>query len=115
MKILFFRTGSLGDQLIAVPSIWAIRDAFPAGDFYLLSNSPAEGGRVSGKDLFERSDLFKGFLQYPSLGGGKWPFSGWRKAIRVWSDLRNLKLDAIVYLAPSQRTASQMWRDKLFF
>jgi len=115
MNVLVFRIGSLGDHLIALPAIWAARDAFPYDDFYLLGNSSSERNRVSGRSLFEKTGLFKDFFQYPSWNCGGWSLSRWVRMIDTWKRLRNLKLDAVVYLAPLNRTTFQMWRDKLFF
>lgn len=114
MKILIYRIGSLGDNLVALPAIIAIKNKFPTSKLYLLSDIQSNS-LISGKDVFEGSGLFEGYIQYPS-GVGLF-----RKILQLFVflglliRLKNFHFYILGYLAPSDRTKSQIKRDLLFF
>lgn len=114
-KILIFRIGSLGDNLVALPAIWTVRKNYPKAKLYLLGNRLLALSRVLGQEIFDGSDLFEGYFQYPVIAGLiGWflrPFQMFLLLLR----LRIKKFDTLVYLAPSSRTEKQINRDRLFF
>src|ERR1035441_1057995 len=115
MKILVFRIGSLGDNLIAIPSFWAVKETFPNSEITLLSNKHFDSKLVLGQEVFDGSNLFSTYLQYP--GGSRFvdkllrPF---HIAI-LWFSIKIKKFDVLVYLAPSLRNGKQINRDSFFF
>lgn len=115
MKILVFRIGSLGDNLVAIPAIQAIKENYPKTRLYLLGNKLFASPRVLGQEIFEGSGLFTGYFQYPVIAG--WigrlirPFRMFLLLLR----LRIEKFDALVYLAPTERQKKQVQRDRRFF
>ena len=114
-RVLVYRIGSLGDTMIAVPAIHALRVHFGDAHLALLGNRTRGSRRVLARVLFERSGLFDGFIEYyGDLGAGSR-----RQRIGAFGRLlRTLRLggfDTLVYLAPADRTPAQVRRDRLFF
>ncbi|HTA17076.1 MAG TPA: glycosyltransferase family 9 protein, partial [bacterium] len=112
--ILVYRTGSLGDTVIALPALWALKQNFPSAEFHLLSNQSAESSRIASKSLFEGSDIFAGFIGYP-LGGPMGRLGAAWRSLTLLRRLRSMRFDAVAYLAPSNRTPKQVRRDRVFF
>ena len=116
-KILVYRIGSLGDNLVALPAIHAVRRQFPNSPIYHLGSIFPSSGRVVGAEVFENSGLFKGYFVYPSPTG----FTRFQKIFsffhffKLWIFLKLEKFDILVYLAPSNRSGRQLRRDKFFF
>jgi heptosyltransferase III len=114
-KNIIYRIGSLGDNLVALPSIWAVKDNFPDSKIYLLSNQPTKHNRVTGSSVFDGSNLFQGFLTYPSN------LNFWQRMfqpilfLKLLIQLRFYRFDTLIYLAPSERRKNQIHRDRLFF
>src|ERR1051325_2849202 len=111
-SILIFRIGQLGDSLVALPSFWALRSHFAGAKLTLLCDQHPEKSYVLGADLFSHGGLVDDFETYTIRRGF---------LIRLFhfgsllAHLRSKKYDALVYLAPSGRTLSQIRRDFLFF
>lgn len=113
-KILVYRLGSLGDTVIALPALWALKKNFPSAEFHLLGSQPAGGSRIAGKALFEGGDFFAGYIGYRLEGPLGRLGAAWR-SLGLLRRLRSMRFDAVAYLAPSNRTAKQLGRDRLFF
>lgn len=106
--VLIFRTGSLGDTVVALPSLHVVAAAFRDRPRLLLTQAPGGGKAASIQAVLEHSGLVDGFLDYdPAL---PW----WREARRIRRRVRELGADTLVYLAP-RRTLLQVLRDRLFF
>jgi heptosyltransferase III len=114
-RILVYRIGSLGDTIVALPALWALKQNYPDTAFYLLSDNQMGQGRVASQSLFEGSDIFDGYISYPIHRGfwSRWavPFQ-WLRLLRT---LRTGRFDAVAYLAPSRRRPAQVTRDRIFF
>ena len=111
-RILVYRIGSLGDTLIALPAFHAIRQHFPGAFIALLNNAHEDRKRVMAQSVLPSEGLFDGWLTYPTGFSGTASF---KEQIRLLFELRRLKFDTLVYLAPRLRTAKQVTRDKVFF
>jgi len=114
-RVLVYRIGSLGDTMIALPAIHAMRTHYRDAHLALLGNRTRGSRRVLARVLFERSGLFDEFIEYyGDLGAGTY-----RQRIgafgRLWWTLHRSGFDTLVYLAPADRTAAQIRRDRLFF
>ncbi len=116
-KTLIFRIGSLGDNLLALPSVWTVRENFSEGFLFILGSKFLGSNRVMAQEVFGKSDPFKGFYKYPNpmslgpLGKLMMPvLMGWLLFV-----LRREGFDTLVYLAPSARTTQQVERDLKFF
>src|SRR2546423_14441835 len=104
MKILVFRIGQLGDTLVALPAIWAIRRHFKNASLTLLCDYHPGKGYVLDPDLLTGTGIFDSFELYP-VGG-----CGWDRLMRPFHllgllrRLRKQRFDMVVYLAPSLRS-----------
>lgn len=112
-RILVFRAGHLGDNLVALPAFWALRDAFPDSQLTYLSNADDADNPhyVTARGIFPEAGLFDDWISYPNLEGvtGVW------RLLKLALSLRRLKFDAVVYMTTRTRTARQVNRDKRFF
>lgn len=110
--VLVFRAGQLGDTLIALPAIAAIRDRHPGDRLVLLTEQRIkELQRVSAWDVLGPTGWFDEVLYYRPVEGG------WGKLTAAWkllALLRSLNPDVIYNLAP-ERSPVQIRRDRLFF
>ena len=115
MKVLVFRIGQLGDTIIALPAMWAIRQHFKTASLTLLCDHHPGEGYVPAADLLLGTGIFDSFECYPVERRG---FRRWLQPFRIFLLLRRLrreKFAAVVYLAPSIRSAEQLSRDRQFF
>jgi ADP-heptose:LPS heptosyltransferase len=108
-NILFFRTGSLGDILCALPVFRAVKRTFPGSRLMLLTKKEEVFSRepltsVLGADLFEE------IIYYESAD-----LSGFRKASLLLSALRGRKIDTLFYLGQYDAPLIRLIRDMIFF
>ena len=114
-NILIFRIGQLGDTLVSVPAMWAIREHFPDARTTLLCDGHVGKRYVLASDVLEGSGLVDNFILYPV------DRSRVGRVLKVWqmlillARLRAARFDALVYLVPSQRIPYQIKRDIRFF
>lgn len=99
--------GSLGDTLVTIPALKAVRNHF-GGDARIdvLHNSPVST-EVSSAEVLRACNLTNFFLSYCSHNA--------YSILRLWLKLVRNKYHGVVYLAPSDRTLLQVWRDRFFF
>jgi heptosyltransferase III len=109
-RILIFRIGELGDTLIALPAMRAIRDAFPLAHIALLGNADYRGRHVTPQQVLPAKGLIDEWISYPSDYRG-----AFANRLRLLRKLRRGRYDILVYLAPRRRSASAVRRDLLFF
>src|SRR5882672_505256 len=103
MRILVFRIGQLGDTIVALPAMWAVRKHFPNAKLTLLCDRHPGKPRVLAADLLRGAGIFDAFESYvvDDSTGGKIarPF----RMLELLRRLRAGKFDTLVYLAPSTR------------
>jgi ADP-heptose:LPS heptosyltransferase len=107
-SILVYRLGSLGDTVIALPSLHRVRRSFPKATLVMLTNKP-----VSGKAAALEAILGDGYFSHHSLC---YP-SGTRNPLHFISllfTIRRLRITTMVYLAAA-RSRKDVWRDRIFF
>lgn len=110
LRILIYRFGQLGDTIVALPALWAIRRAFPQASLtYLTSDHPGRGF-VLPQEILPREGLVDDWLAYRREGPGKF-----RGLIQLWRTLRARPFDLLVYLVPRMRPRLSVWRDLAFF
>lgn len=118
-RVVVFHVGSLGDTLVALPSFWAVRDAFPHARRVMLTKRPARDTIPVGRDILEGSGLFDDYLLFEgdhhAYGRNLQPWRKWLGVLNLVRKLRAGRFDLAVYLAPSARDPAQVRRDKLFF
>ena len=109
--VLVYQIGSLGDTLVSIPAYRAVRRHFgPRARILVLHNAPPNA-RASPHQVLEGSGLVDGAVTFRQYAGR----STWKTWLEVWAKLRRLRPEAVAYLAPSERSARQVERDRLFF
>jgi len=110
--ILVYQTGSIGDTVVTIPALKAIRRHYgPDTEICLLHETRREVNTTPA-DLLAGSPEVDRFLSYPLA---KKKGRKFLSAAVLWWRLRHENFQAVVYLAPSQRTAEQVKRDARFF
>lgn len=109
-KILLYLIGSLGDTLVAIPALRAVRRHFRDAELILLQNVHS-GGIVQASQVLPE-ELIDGYLNY---AGGTEKFGQASRFYNLWRELRRQKFQAAVYLVISERAARSVRRDRLFF
>lgn len=112
-RVLVFRYGQLGDTLVSLPSLWAIREHFPDSHISWLSESTDGTTWIGPKDILPGPPVINAFHSYKIPAG---------KAARIYHALqllywlRRSRFDVLVYLAPRLRTdPRRAERDRQFF
>ena len=112
-RVLVYRIGQLGDTIVALPAMRAIRDHFPDAHIELLCDRHEKSNYILAADVLAPTGLFDGFITY-DVGAARTVLPRSRFAALA-PLLRRKRFDTIVYLAPSQRWRRQIVRDRLFF
>ena len=110
-RILVFRVGHLGDTVIALPALWAIKRKFPRAHIALLSNLYTEADRIGPVNLIPKEGLINEWITYPSNDKR----GGIVDMARLLATLRQKQFDTLAYLAPRIRTSRDIRRDLFFF
>lgn len=110
-RILIFRTGHLGDAVIALPAFWAIRNAFPGSHITLLTNTANNNGYLSAGEVLPAKGLIDAVVAYSPLSG----FSSSTAAISLIARLRKGKYGQLFYMPSRVRSAGTIQRDRRFF
>lgn len=106
-RILVFRIGQLGDTIIALPAMWAIRQHFQSAHISLLSDSHETSSYILPQMILPSEGLFDQWLTYP--------IKYLQGYLELMIAIRRQNFDTLVYLAPSVRSLPQVWRDLFFF
>ncbi|RJX16607.1 MAG: glycosyltransferase family 9 protein [Desulforudis sp.] len=110
--ILIFRTGQLGDTLVAMPAIQAIRTHYPQHRLVLLTDQYGEGvGMISSWTVLEPTGWFDDVVFYSPSPTMRGKFSN---LIHLVRKLKQLRIGRVFDLSP-ERTGRQYWRDRFFF
>ena len=108
--VLVFHTGSLGDTIISIPALRAIRKHWRGQEITLLHN--ATPVHLAGpEELLSELGLVDKFLTYPATGGSLRRMIG---AIRCLCTLRRKQFDTVIYLL-RDRPADSVRRDGIYF
>jgi len=100
-RILIFRVGNIGDILVTMPLLSALRRRFPRAYICLLT-SPGQAGAPGAKDLITSLDWVDEILTYNAADLGSW---GRRKALlrRLHTDHFDLFIELSQALTPLSR------------
>ncbi|WP_263378709.1 glycosyltransferase family 9 protein [Granulicella paludicola] len=107
-RVLIYRLGSLGDMVVALPSLHLIARAFPDADRRLLTNLPVHSKAPAAEAVLGGIGLIGGYFGYPA-GTRSW----FELAKLVWS-IRRWKPEVVIYLGPA-RGLETVERDAKFF
>lgn len=112
-KILIYRIGHLGDTLVSLPALWAIRENFPAARITLLTNVDAQNaGYIAAQSVLPENGLIDEWLFYPSNLPKLKTVSAFLKLL---FEIRRERFDNLFYLMQRGRTVAQIERDLRFF
>lgn len=114
-KLLIFRPGLLGDMIVSVPAMWALRDAFPTAHFTLLCDTHPGRNVVLGSEIFRTGRLLQAIEPYPVANPFEPFLARTLPRLKLLLRLRRKKYSAVAYLTPSIRLPSQVGRDLRFF
>lgn len=95
-RVLVHRQGSLGDTVVALPSLHAIRRAFPTAELRLLTNLPASPLAAPAIALLQPGGLVQGSLEYPVQTRSPRAILDLMRRIRAW------RPDVAVYLVEAR-------------
>lgn len=109
-RIVVYRIGELGDTIVALPSLWAVRRSFPDAHIALLGNVNLVAQNVSARQVLPQAHLIDQWLAYQSTGD-----RGPADLLSLLIRLRRLRFDTLIYLAPRIRKPQDVRRDLLFF
>lgn len=110
--IIVYRIGQLGDAVIALPALHALRREYPDTPLVLLTNRHASNSAlVSAWDVIGPTVLCDGVIFYDVSTG---TLANWRTYIALARALRLIAPQEIVNIAP-RRSAWDVRRDWLFF
>jgi ADP-heptose:LPS heptosyltransferase len=110
--VLVYRPGHLGDTLMALPAILAIRARHPRHHLVLLTERVQRGrGEICPWDVLEPTNIFDDVLFY-SPGRNAWKTVA--TAFGLLRALRRMRPEFVYDLAP-ERSPRQGRRDRLFF
>ena len=115
MRLLVFRPGQLGDTLVALPALQAVRAHFKDARIVFLSDRQQGRSWVVGKDVLDGTGLVDRFESYTGFDKRVPRIRIFLEMARVWLNVWKGRFDAVVYLAPSLREPCQVVRDKAFF
>ena len=114
-RLLAFRAGQLGDMIVSVPALWAVRRQWPAAKLTLLCDVHPGRNYVLGSDIFSRTELYDDIEHYEVPAEGEGRLRTAMRRLRLLVRLRARRFDALVYLAPSIRPSAHVRRDVRFF
>jgi heptosyltransferase III len=105
---VIFRVGSIGDFMIALPSLRLVRKAYPAAEIGLLANDPVERRAAPAREVLAGTDLVDRFFSYPP--GTRNP----RVLRTLRNSLRAFAPDLLIYLV-SPKGMPSVYRDYVYF
>src|ERR1035441_5506398 len=107
-KVLIYRTGSLGDTLVALPCFHLVARVFPYAKRMLLSNVPVHSKAPAALAVLGDSGLVDGGMSYTGATRNIWTL------LRLLWMIRRFNPDLLVYIMPI-RPLKSIRRDRLFF
>lgn len=108
-RILVYRAGTLGDAIVAVPAIQALRRSYPHARLALMSVAGGPG-RIGAGDIFEEFGWFDTVITYTAAELRR-PAS----LLALHRRVARFGADLVVYLSNDRNSALRILRDRLFF
>lgn len=107
-RVLIYRIGSLGDTVVALPSLHLIARYYAGAEVRMLTNFPVHAKAPAAAAVLGESGLVQGYMRYTA--GTRNPLEMWKlcRQIRAW------RPDVLVYLMP-MRSPKSVLRDRIFF
>lgn len=113
VRILIFRTGQLGDTLVAVPALRLLRRTYPDAAIDLLYDVHWGCRYITAESVLRGSGLIDVFIAYPVGRASRWlnPVAKLLSLLKLLM-LRTRSYNFAVVLTQSPRTEAQMRRDR---
>lgn len=108
--LLAHHTGSLGDTILTIPALRAVRAEWPGHRVALLTT--AGGAKMTARAVLGGDVLVDEFIEY---GDGASKVQLIRDLWRVARTIRRRQFDVVVSLLPSERPSRLRQRDRWFF
>jgi ADP-heptose:LPS heptosyltransferase len=108
-SILVFHIGSLGDTIVSIPALRALRSQW---EEITLLHEQVEPGLAGPQELLRDTGLVDHFISY-AAGGSRFEFA--RQTLRLRRTIAERGFGAVVYLMRSERPRSAARRDAVFF
>lgn len=115
MRIGIYLLGSLGDTLVALPALWAVRHQYPDSHISLFTDVTIGQALVRSLDVLEGSGLVDEIVEYSSGSESAGRFRKGMGILKLWRGLRAARLDLMIYLVQGYRDKPRVGRDRLFF
>jgi len=110
-RILVFHIGSIGDTVISIPSLMAIRRYYGDKSVITLLHETRQKVRTNPEDVLTKGLVDK-YIAYPFSSN---IFVSMFYAMVLCFKLRIRRFQVIVYLLPGERSSKQIQRDKNYF
>jgi heptosyltransferase-3 len=108
-RIVIYRAGRIGDSIVAIPAIQALRRAYPRASLALVTVRRDDGG-LWADDVFGEFGWFDTIVTYrPDT------LRRPRAVLALLSDVRRLDADVVVHLGSEQNSWLRVQRDRAFF
>ena len=107
-RVLIYRLGSLGDAIVALPSLRVVAQAFPKAKRWMLTNLIDSEKTVPMAQILENTGLIHNYIQYPL----KLRDPG--TIVALSRSIRSMRPEVLIYLA-APRGRIRILRDVLFF
>lgn len=107
-KIIVYRCGTIGDTIVAVPAIQALRDAYPDASLVLMTANSPRGGMWADEVLKE----FGWFDDFVTYDPDDHRVVALMKLLRA---VRRVGADMVVHLGSDRNSWIRILRDRLFF
>lgn len=107
-RVLIYRIGSLGDTVVALPSLHLVARAYPSSERRLLTNFPIHVKAPPAAAVLQNTGLVDGYFRYSI--GTRSP----RELITLWWQILRWHPDVLIYL-PGSRGLKSARRDIFFF
>ncbi len=107
-KVLIYRTGSLGDTVVALPSLHLIARAFPHAERVLLTDLPVLPKAPTAMAILGGSGLIHGDMRYTGA------MRDVSDILRTLREIRRFGADVLVHLMPRWLPGDAR-RDRIFF
>lgn len=107
-RVLVYRLGSLGDTVVALPSLHLIARTFPNAERMMLTNFPVHAKASAVGAVLGDSGLIHGYIRYTAETRNPLELAS------LWWKLFRYRPDVLVYLMPV-RAEKSVRRDEKFF
>ena len=115
MNILIFHIGSLGDTLVSVPALWALKEHFTDARFTMLCDHNPRKSHVRTRDILDGSSLVDDYILYLAETTLRGRLQQFMYLSVLLKKLRRRRFDAMVYLMRPGRSNVLIQRDIAFF